>query len=394
MFSTLPAETTPARIGVFLPLDAAYGREVLRGIAHYYRALSRVEVLKFNQTSGYDLAKLRALALDGIIAKVVGGQEEELFLELGIPTINFSGQYQTRDLPTVTTDDARVGEMAFLHFAQRGFRHFAFTGAPQHAAARMRFEAFRAAAARRYGSAAIATLFVPEGDQDAPFPGHVREELARWVAELPKPVGIFTFTDRLALEIDEICRRRVIDVPRAVALLGVGNDLTRIEFAHVPLSSIELPTEQNGYRAAALLEQWRLHGERPPPLTLIPPRRLLTRASSDALAVADERVALALDFIHENLGNPIRVPDVARVAGVSRRSLELRFRDHLRQSIYEVVLSLKFARAQELLAQHEVFIGDIAERVGFRETKEFSRAFRQRFGLSPTAYRKAQQGRP
>lgn len=377
----------PARIGAFLPLDAGYGREVLRGLARFYRAHSHLQVLKFNQTTGYDPQKLRELQLDGIIAKVAGQHEESLFLELGVPVINFSGQYQTRQLPTVTTDDRRVGRMAFLHFAQRGFRHFAYCGSAGHFASSQRVDAFRRCAQERFPGEAVSTLFVPEADQDAPFSANVREELAEWIRELPKPVGVFTFTDRLGLEVDEVCRRYALEVPGKVGILGVGNDLTRIEFAHVPLSSIELPTEQNGYQAAHLLERWRLEGERPPPLTLVNPRRLITRASTDAFAVNDEPVALALDYIHEHLGNPIRVENVARAAGVSRRSLEQRFRTHLHQSVYGLVQNLKFERALELLTEPNVRIADIAERLGFRETKAFSRAFHEHFGRSPTAYR-------
>lgn len=382
-----PPAPSRARIGAFLPLETGYGRDVLRGLARYYREFPRIQVLKFNQTTGYDLDRLRELELDGIVAKVAGLREETLFLELGVPTINFSGQYQTHTLPTVTTDERRVGRMAFLHFAQRGFAHFAYCGAAAHFAARLRNEAFSESAAERFAGQPEPPLFVPEGDQDAPFPAHIQEQLKTWLHALPKPVGIFTFTDRLALELVEICRDESIEVPGQVGIIGVGNDLTRIEFAHIPLSSVELPTEYNGYVAARLLENWRLRGERPEPRTLIAPRRLVTRASTDAFAVADEHVAVALDYIHEHLGNPIRVDAVARAAGVSRRSLEERFRRLLHQTIYGVVQTLKFERALELLAQPDVPIGDIAERLGFREPKAFSRAFHQHHGCSPSGYR-------
>lgn len=379
---------TSARIGAFLPLDAGYGRDVLRGIARFYRLLPHIQVLKFNQTQRYDLHKLRAHRLDGIIAKVVGRHDEEMFLRLGAPTINFSGQYATHHIPTVTSDDGRVGRMAFRHFAQRGFRNFAYCGTGHHFASRARLESYSEAVAERFPGTVIARRFVPDADRDSPFPEHVRRELEEWVLSLPKPVAVFTFTDRLGLEIDEVCRRAAFAVPGEVAILGVGNDLTRIEFAHVPLSSIELPAEENGFRAAELLERWRTGGEVPPARTLIRPRRLLTRTSTDVLAVPDEGVARALDYIHENLGNPIRVDAVARFAGIARRTLEVRFREHLHQSVYAMIQNLKFERALELLAQPDVPIGDIATRIGFPETKAFSRAFQQRYRVSPSVYRK------
>jgi transcriptional regulator GlxA family with amidase domain len=52
-----------------------------------------------------------------------------------------------------------------------------------------------------------------------------------------------------------------------------------------------------------------------------------------------------------------------------------------------MVQNLKFERAMELLAQPDIAINDIASRVGFSEIKLFSRAFRLRFGQSPSQYR-------
>lgn len=381
----------PARIGAFLPLDAGYGRDVLRGIARFYREQPAAEVLKFNQRTHYDFKKLRELQLDGIIAKVVNARDEARFCALGIPVINFSGQCSTKRIPIVTSDDQRAGEMAFGHFAQRGFRHFAYCGTANHQGSRHRLEAYQASAAKRFPDSTVDTLFVPDGDQDGPFSEHTRHELAAWLEALPKPIGVFTFTDRLALEIDEASRRARINVPGEVGILGVGNDQTRIAFAHVPLSSIELATEQNGYVAAELLEKWRLHGERPPDRTTIRPRCLITRASTDVLAVSDECVAVALDYIYENLGNRIQVDAVARTAGVSRRTLEQRFRSHLNESVYGIVQKLKFELAIELLSQPDIRIGDIANRIGLPETKAFSRAFQQRYGQSPSQFRQSKQ---
>lgn len=344
-------------------------------------------MLKFNQTAGYNFKKIRELKLDGVIAKIVSRIDEERFNSLGVPVINFSGQFHTELIPTVTSDDERVGEMAFRHFLQRGFTHFAYCGTPNHEASRLRLDAYRANAIEHFPHKTVETLFIPGGDRDGPFPEHTRKELEEWLRALPKPVGVLTFTDRLALEIDEATLRAGIQVPDQVGILGIGNDETRIAFAHVPLSSIELSTEQNGYHAAKLLEDWRLGGIKPDMRSIIRPRCLVTRASTDVLAVSDERVAIALDYIHENLGNPIRVDAIARATGVSRRTLELRFRSCLNESVYGMVQSLKFEHAIELLSQPDVAIGDIANRIGFPEPKAFSRAFHQRYGQSPSQYR-------
>jgi LacI family transcriptional regulator len=387
--STSICPTRPARIGAFLPIDTGYGRDVLRGIGRFRQEHPHLDVLKFSETLGEQPDKLAGLKLDGIIAKVTNRRTEENFARLGIPAVNFSGQCQTRTLPTITTDDRFLGRMAFNHLARRGFRNFAFCGTSGHHASHLRLESFAAAVRERFPESPVTTRLVPDGDQDTPFPDHVGAGLADWLQTLPKPLGVFTFTDRLGLEVDDACRRAGLKVPEEVGILGVGNDLTRIDFALVPLSSIELPTEQNGYEAATLLERWRVEGVRPPHYTTLRPRRLITRRSTDVFAIPDESVAVALDYIEGHLGNPIQVNDIALAAGVSRRTLEQRFRKHLDQAIFEVVQEMKFERARALLLEPHITVSDIATRLGFGETKAFSRAFRNYCGQSPSAFRRA-----
>ena len=74
-----------------------------------------------------------------------------------------------------------------------------------------------------------------------------------------------------------------VAVPEDVAVLGVGNDALLCEFSDVPLSSIELDWEAIVYHAAAMLQQL-MSGRRPAQEPLVfPPRRVVTRTSSDIL---------------------------------------------------------------------------------------------------------------
>ena len=57
-------------------------------------------------------------------------------------------------------------------------------------------------------------------------------------------------------------------------------------------------------------------------------------------------------------------------------------------TIYEYVLKLRMERAAELLAQPDIKISDIAERLGYADNHYFSKAFRNYYQLTPTEYRK------
>jgi LacI family transcriptional regulator len=200
-------------------------------------------------------------------------------------------------------------------------------------------------------------------------------------------VGILGFTDRVALEIDEACARVGLRVPEDVAILGVGNDLARVEFAHVALTSIQLNTQQIGLRAAETLQAMLDGRQVEPGEILVNPQKIVTRRSTDRFAVDDEIVALALDHMREHVGNTIYVEEVARAAGVARRVLELRFRRALGTSVYAEAQRMHFERAIELMPEPGLTLGEIAYASGFESPSVFATAFRRQYGVAPSAYR-------
>ncbi len=385
--SQFPPQTGELRIAAFISIDTEHGRSILRGIARYYRSRSNVTVLKFGQTSHYDSLLIRRMRLSGVIAKVGSRKDEDTLVELGVPVINVSGQLEKTKVPTIDSDDSHVGEMALHHLYSRGHRHFAYCGNPRHHASQVRLEAFKRAARQVEGVPPVAMVAMPQGDQNSPYSGRVQENLLQWIKSLPKPVGIFTFTDRIAVEIEEVCARSEIRVPEEVAILGVGNDLTRLEFAHVELSSVQLNTERIGLLAAESLDQLLKGTGIIPRRLLVPPLKIVTRRSTDRYAVADNAVGEALDYIRQHIGNTIYVTEIARSVGLSRRSFEQRFRKALGESVYEAVQRIKLEHAKELLLNPAIPIGEVAFTTGFPDGKSFARAFAGSTGETPTAYR-------
>jgi LacI family transcriptional regulator len=377
----------PKSIAVYLSLSTEHGRGVLRGIAQFFRQRPEVTVLKFADPRAYDAAVLRRLRPDGVIARVATRRNEATLAGLGLPVVNVSGQIATPRLPLINTDDERVGRLALRHLHGRAYRQFAYCGNATHLGSVRRYRGFCAEARALGVRSAIPRHLLPQGDQNAPYPDATRARLAAWLKTLPRPVGVLGFTDRVALEIDEACARVGLRVPEDVAILGVGNDLARVEFAHVALSSIQLNTQQIGLRAAETL-QAMLDGQRVVPgEILVSPQKIVTRRSTDRFAVDDEVVALALDHMREHVGNTIYVEEVARAAGVTRRVLEMRFRAALGASVYAEAQRMHFERAVELMPEPGLTLGEIAYASGFESPSVFATAFRRRFGVAPSVYR-------
>src|SRR5581483_8957361 len=125
-----------------------------------------------------------------------------------------------------------------------------------------------------------------------------------------------------------------------------------------------------------------MHGERLKPTShLIPPVGVVTRQSSDILAVGDSKIAAALRYIREHACEGIRVSDVLRQCPMARRALETRFRQLLGRTPRQEILRVQLNRVKELLVGTEMPVWEIAERTGF-EPEYLSVVFKQEMEMA------------
>ena len=139
---------------------------------------------------------------------------------------------------------------------------------------------------------------------------------------MPKPLAVFGYNDCVAADIIDACDDAGLFVPEAVAVMGVDNDLILCECVRVPLSSVCHDREGMAYQAAALLD--RLMAGRKPPNEVIrlPPTGLVTRRSTDIVAVDNLQVARALRFMQKQYTNPLLGVDaVVTATNLSRPSV-------------------------------------------------------------------------
>ena len=123
----------------------------------------------------------------------------------------------------------------------------------------------------------------------------------------------------------EVCRGAGWHVPEQVAVLGVDNNEMNCEASRPTLSSVQPAAEAIGRQAAELLERL-LEGHPADSHIEVPPVGVVTRMSTELTAVSDPIVATALSFIKNRAHESISVDDVAEHVGVSKRTLQTRFR--------------------------------------------------------------------
>ena len=107
--------------------------------------------------------------------------------------------------------------------------------------------------------------------------------------------------------------------------------------------------------------------------------------------VEDRLVRRAITIIEQHLGEAITVDELARRVGSSRRNIERKFREELGIGPQKFARDLRLRYGLWLLHYTAKSVTEIGERCGFADTAHFSRHFREAFGDTPTALRKAAQ---
>lgn len=113
------------------------------------------------------------------------------------------------------------------------------------------------------------------------------------------------------------------------------------------------------------------------------------KAGSSAGSLAASFLAEINLHLLPNLSRPFGIKSLAESLHISESQLRSVFRKTAGTSLGNHIRNLRINRACSLLHQSDLAVGSIAERCGYDSIFSFSRAFRQRTGLSPLHYRKA-----
>jgi LacI family transcriptional regulator len=179
-----------------------------------------------------------------------------------------------------------------------------------------------------------------------------------------------------------------IRVPEELALVGVDNDSVECELISPPLSSVAVPWRSLGEGAAELVRRSLAGRSIARQRVLIPPLDVVTRRSSDLLAVSDPTVRAAVTFIRANAAHRVTVPVVAKAVRSTRRRLERGFRACLGRTVMHEVRQAHVEAAKRLLATTTQTLPAIAAQSGFTTAALMSEAFRRETGLTPGEYRR------
>lgn len=386
----------PPRRHVMLMVETSlgFGRDVLAGVSKYLIQHGPWSVhLGYKELISDPPEWLHGWNGDGVISRSTTPELAEWFVSRGLPVVDLTDMFGRNNLPSIWNDHEKIGEMGAKHLLERGFQTFAFCGFSDQLWSRQRQAGFERVVERN----GFKTLVHGTPWSKADSWENQQQSIGAWVRSLPKPLGLMACNDVRALDVLDAARRVNVSVPEQAAVLGVDDDAVVCNMCDPPLSSISVNGRRVGYEAAALLN--KLMEERDGGRTFadivaagpihasVPPVEVVTRASTDTLAIADMSIASAVRLIREQACNGLTVNDVLDATGLSRSILERRFRKHLGRSPQAEIRSARLKRVKELLAETPMSLEQIAARTGFEHTEYLSVMFKREIGVTPGQYR-------
>jgi LacI family transcriptional regulator len=283
-------------------------------------------------------------------------------------------------VPSVLFDDAAVGVMAAQYLMSRGIQSFGCYGFPHHTWSLQRAAGFR--------ETIEAAGFAYSGWGDKPWVGEPPPDtqIGGWLQSLPKPAGVLACCDRWGRALVGLSRG-LIPVPEELAIVAVDNDELMCRLARPPLSSIQLASRHVGETAGELAVELIAGKTAPDHPILVPPEGVVTRQSTDVLAISDPDVAALELLIQKNFKDPINVEWLLRRVPGDRQRLSRDFRRIMGRPMLAELRRIRIEAAKQLLAGSRVSMSEIADRCGFPNTKRLAMAFRQETGSTATEYR-------
>lgn len=377
------------QVALLIDTSTGYSSHIIKGVAHYTRTHRPWDLLIQPRGEHERSLMPKYWNPDGVITRLTHRALASDLCRRKVPVINVSlSRVSGYEIPQVTVDEKELGRWAALHFLERGLREFGYIGI-------WRQQNYKDCCAPAFldelnRDSRGCEIHSPRKHTSSPHSALTSTDLQRWLKEVPTPIGIFVVDAEDAHNLADACRAVRLHVPDQVAILVGEDDHLLCEVAHPSLSAIDLGSDRIGYEAAAVLD--RLMSRRKPPLVpkLFPPLRIITRHSTDMLALQDRELASAVQFIRNHAFEPLGVADILNQLPMSRRSLELRFRQVLGTSPAAEIRRVRIERAKDLLVTTNLSIPEIALAAGFQHVEVMNRLFRSVVGTTPTTYRRQQ----
>jgi AraC family transcriptional regulator len=198
---------------------------------------------------------------------------------------------------------------------------------------------------------------------------------------------VWGYSDGMA-RFDEV--RLILDPDRVLEVTGGGFQVAQLApqlmFFDEPLQSLARLLAAGGEE----METFALFGDSLVTAMIGRLSQLNTvkHASDRRLGLTKRQLSRVSDFMRDNVDQPIRLADLAKLAGLSCSQFGRAFRVSTGTTPHKWFLDARIECAKRMLANPRRNLVDIALETGFSEQSHFNRAFRTATGETPNAWRR------
>tara|TARA_B110000977_G_C10770616_1_gene374462 strand:- start:132 stop:605 length:474 start_codon:yes stop_codon:yes gene_type:complete len=104
---------------------------------------------------------------------------------------------------------------------------------------------------------------------------------------------------------------------------------------------------------------------------------------------SDEDIVRLQHWLNENFSQKITSESMAKMLGISIRTLNRRFNIAIQQTPQHYLRQIRLEHAKELLKETNLSVAEIAEQAGLNDSSYFSSLFKRFISVSPSDYREA-----
>ncbi len=208
------------------------------------------------------------------------------------------------------------------------------------------------------------------------------EKLETFLLRLPRPCGVLAANDATAVYVLRIAEKSGIVVPDEMAVAGIDDDDLVCENSVPTLTSIAPDFARSGKLAVGLLARRLSSPHICHEIVSYGSTDVVRRQSTRRFAQKDIRVIKAVEYIRLNACKGVGVADVVREMGVNPRTAEIRFKEIAGHSMRDEILTVRIARAKEMLANPRNSVDAVALACGYSDARTLRHVFRKHCGIS------------
>ena len=393
-------EQVPA-IVVVLPFAYQDGIDKYNGIMRYLRETGTEWELCIVRNT-LDVERFRKSVTDRVIGVICGtaGCFDDGLLDLRLLTECLSVCRQRRiplvglDWPQeifgrrhagkesfLNIDSERIGLVAAQTMMDAGrYASYGFVGMYSDCAWSRDRGAFFARGLRKAGQRCI-RIFKGEPLSDG-------AALLDWLKGLPKPAGVFAAQDCAADVVLKTCLHNGLRVPDDLSVIGVDDDPIFCVHTRPTLTSIHPDFEEMGYLAAKELGRLVAGKSRGIRRVVAGEPTVTSRMSTAPCSPTGMMIRRVDEIIESRACQGVDSNTIADELKISRRLLDLRYRQMKGMSVREAIILTRIRRARHLLAYSGHSLGTICRMCGYRTESYLGKVFLEHEGLTMSDYRR------